>query len=547
MKCLRYLSTCLLIILPFCAAIAQLPEGATQSFGDRLIMGVLKDHPFELNPFRIRSPAEKEIVHMIFGSGLTKRSDKFGNPPELIDRYFTRSSRHNSRVWRMLLKRNINFQNGDILRNVDVKFTFEVLKKYGGMYLNREVDLGNIKSIGGSGDLELTFELFRPDDQFGLKLAGIPIISRRYYQEVLTRGYEVFSRTRPMGMGPFRVEQQSEDQLILSYNPHYFSGRPFLDGVVIRFYADEQALINAFVNGEVDYLELPDRTTALRLSNLMGSRAVFFRIPRPEVKLYAVLFNVTQFPFSEPEVRRAISVAVNRAGIVDRYMKEYGRPARTLLKDTSPYYDRYLFKEKYNPNAALRILRNAGWRLNPQTGLWEKNGRPLSFTLYFARNSFLEEGIARAIKIDLGELNINVKPVPVAPDAKSALLQRTEYQAMIHAYIYDPQYLLGAFRQYFYKVLGAGQVVPNYRNNYLHRLFTLVERGQAPRENVYHRFQQFIYREKPALFLFFDEQIIIGIDRRFRGYRLMFRSNGHTFYRLSPIENWYVPRELQKY
>ena len=542
-----YLSLVSIFLYGFLSLWGQVTEEVTSSFGDQLVIGILRVNGFALNPFHIHTPAEKEILQMIYGYGLTKKPDKVANPPTLINRYLASPSRRNPRIWRLLLNRNITFHNGENLRNVDVKFTFELVKKYGGFILNRPLKFDNIKAITLNGDLEITFELYEPDEEFGLKLSDVPIISRNYYSEAMEIGYRVFKELPPMGVGPFRFLYQTQNQLMLQYHPHYYGGRPYLDRVKVQFYEDEQSLIDALVNGDIDYLELPDRSTARRIHDLMGSKLYVFLIPRPERKVFTMLFNVRRFPFSEPEVRRAIYLALNRKELVQRFMKDIGKVANTLLPDNDPYYEKALFQDDFEPQRALQLLRQAGWFLNKQTGILEKNGRPLSFPLYFSKNSFLEEGIARTIKIDLGELNINVQPIPISATEKENLLQATRYSAMVYPYIYDPQYLFRAFNEFYFQVLGAGHNPRNYTNRYLSRLFNLTVSRPKRHRNLYQRFQVFIKQDVPVIFLFFDERIIIGLDNRFHQFRTSLPEGSRLFYRMNPIENWFVPKEKQRH
>ncbi len=547
MRRLRY-STFLLFTLLFINNLsAQLQEAETATFGDRLSIGMLADKPIELNPFQVDTPLQGEIIQLIFGYGLAKRPDKYANPPDLIARYFPEPSRKKPTVWRMMLDRNINFHNGINLRNADVIFTFELIRKYGGHILNRPLATENIKSVSGRGDLEIIFELYKPDPDFGQKISSIPIISKSYYQEALQDGYEVFQIKKPLGMGPFVFDFRTENKLVLKYHPHYYTGRPFLDQVTIHFFNDEQALMDALVNGEVDYIELPDRHNTTRLHELLGKKLTVFTIPRPERKLFTLLFNVNTPPLSDPVVRQAISRAINRKSIIDKFMSGIGKSAATLIPSTNHYYERSIFdKDRYSPKEALQLLKKAGWELNRQTKVLEKNGRPLSFSVYFRRNSDLEINIARAIKIDLSEIHIDVQPAPVEGRDKDRFLNRSAYQSMIYAYSYDEQYLYQAFHEFFFQVLGASQSQPNYRNRYLSRLFRLARNKSSYHTSIYQRFQSFVHKENPALFLFFDERILIGVNSRFRQVRTTFRRGNRLYYRLNPIENWYVPKGIQK-
>lgn len=538
----------LLFLFPFSRAFSQpsrlLKQPATASYGDQLVYGIPAEHPFRMNPFEINSTDQHEILALIFGYGLIKSEGKVAAPPPLIARQFAED---NSKTWHIVLKRNIIFHNDVNLRNTDVKFTFELVKKYGGYILNRHFDLANVRSIEINGDLETVFHLFRPDKNFISKLADIPIIPQSYYREAMFRGYRIFSNLPPMGMGPFSFEFQTQNILSLKYHLNYYSGRPFLNRVKVLFFDDQQKLVSALVNGRVDYIELPDRVTTDRLFELMSNKMIMFGIPRRETRVYTLLFNVTKFPLSESEVRKAIYLAINRKNIVTKFAKNVGSVATSLFEPGNPAYEKTLFQDTYNPRQALRLLKKAGWVLNPQTLMLEKNGRPLSFKLNFSKNSELEQNIARAIKLNLAEININVQPVPVPQLNKDNLLQKTAYESMVYCYAYDPKYLLPAVKDFFFDVLGAGQNVPNYRNRYMKRLFGLVKNRPGKYKDVYIRFQTFLAREVPTVLLFFDERILIGLDKRFRDFRKIIRKDKTMYFQLNPIENWFVPKAEQKY
>lgn len=543
---LYFILLCVFTILPQ-FSFAQIPAHGTEAFGDRLIMGVVDQEGTQFNPFQIYSPIERDILQLIFGHGLIQAPNKYGSPPSLIDRYVYRSGQESNRVWRFVLRRNIVFQDGTDVRNTDAQFTFRVLKKYGGFILNRKLDFDNIKSFSIDGDLEFKIELFKSDKKFDEKLSNIPILSRKYYKDVLTKGYEVFNQKTPMGLGPFAFVSRTSNTLNLRYHPHYFSGRPFLNNITIKFVQNQQQLVNQLVSGDLDYIEIEDRVTAQQLHQLMGRKTVVFTVPRPEKKLFIMMMNLRKFPFSESTVRRAIYLALDRKRWVDRFLKQNGEVAHTLFDRDSPYYYHQLFKNEYNPAKALRILKLAGWKLNSQTGILEKNGKPLTFNLLFSKNSFLEESIARSIKINLAELNINVKPIPIDPSQLNRILNGNGFNSIVYSYEYDPQYPFEALENFYFDILRGSPNAPNYQNRYVDRLFNLAYQNPKVRQNLYHRFQYYVQRENPAIFLFFDNRVIIAVSSRFRNVRSTFRDGESFFFRLNPLENWFVPKNLQKY
>lgn len=518
----------------------------TETFGDRLVIGMVSAPLNEINPFSISTSYQQEIVNLIFGYGLLQKPGKYAITSSLLDRLVYDTPQANNRVWRVVLNRNIIFQDGSLLLNSDVKFTYDLVKKYGGNIFNRRLDLRNIKNISVEGDLEVKFELYKPETNFYETLNDIPILSREYYSSAMDEGYSVFEERTPMGIGPFSLEFHNTTAINLKYHQRYFSGRPFLEDIHIEFFENDEQLIDAFTNKNVDYIEIKDKITAERLHELMGSNIIVFGIPRPNKKVYFILANLNKSPLSDLNVRQAIQLSINRNEISNKF--DFKEIAKTLFDSDNPHYFKTAFKdEEYNPVVASQILRNSGWIRNQKTGMLEKNGRPLNIKLCFSQNSFLEESIARSLKISLGELNINLQPIPVQPFGKGDLVKNGEFDLLILSYTYDPQYVFEAVEQFYFDILKGNLLNPNYQNSYLDQLINLSYRDKNIKQNLYQRFQYYLKKELPVFFLFFDQRIIVAVNSRFRNFRTTFREGDRIYIRMAPFENWFVPKILQRY
>ena len=536
-----------ILILVAASVFAQTSSYPTESYGDQLVIGLLRQPEFDLNPFNIHSPAEQDIIHFIFGGGLIQQPGKFAAPPSLIDRFIFIPGGQNNRYWRLVLKRNIIFHNNDDMRNVDVKFTFNFLKKYGGSILNRRIDFRNIAEIRIHGDLELMFVLHRPDRNFERKFSDIPILPSKYYAEALEKGFNIFAEKPPVGIGPFAFLSRNPNMIQLVTHSRYYNGRPFLDGVQIRFFDDEQQIVDGLVNGDIDYAELPDLPTAERIHEILGNRILLFTVPRTYRKVYFILLNTRSFPFESKATRAALESVINKQLIVNRLLPNIGGIAQTLIPPDNEYYFKEAFKNQFNPQRATVLLQQDGWQLNQKSGLLERDGKPFRFRLIFARNSPLEESIARTLKITLGELNIDLVPVPVNHLNKDQIIQNGDFQAILCSYEFDDQDLFQAIDHFYFHTLRGNVQNVNYRNRFLDKMFTIAYRDPGIYPQLFKRFQFYIRRDHPAIFLFFHDRIIIAVDSRFHNIRTTFKKGDQFYYRLQPLENWFVPKELQKY
>ncbi|MFZ0388846.1 MAG: hypothetical protein WAN36_00190, partial [Calditrichia bacterium] len=171
----------------------------------------------------------------------------------------------------------------------------------------------------------------------------------------------------------------------------------------------------------------------------------------------------------------------------------------------------------------------------------------LSFELLFEQNSFLEESIARAIKIFLSELGINVQPRPLPMPEKEKALASNEFTAVINSYAYFDDYMFYALRDFYEQGLKGKEPAVNYQNPTLERLFNQVEVNPDQWQQLARRYQIALHQDAPVVFLYFDDKIIYAVNNRFQNVRVPF-SNGTSYYfRLNPLENWFVPKSMQKF
>ncbi len=197
---------------------------------------------------------------------------------------------------------------------------------------------------------------------------------------------------------------------------------------------------------------------------------------------------------------------------------------------------------------ALRNLQLEGWQMSSPGGTLQKNGDNLQFELLFEDRSHLEESIARTVKIQLAELGINVLPVPISHREKDRLIEQNKFTAVLKSYAFYDNDLYSVLKDFYFKVLKNSPYSTNYSNSILERLLAQAESDQNARKILIQRFQIILHQDAPVVFLFFDDRVIYAVNNRFQNIRISY-SNAEKvyYYRLMPFENWFVPKNLQKY
>jgi len=128
--------------------------------------------------------------------------------------------------WTFYLRKGIRFHHGQELTSADVLFSLERLRNHTkNAWLLREAD-----SIEALGPRIVRIRLRKPNrifDRFMCSV-GASILPVHFAGQEESGFWSL-----PIGTGPFRVVSSSGHRIELAANPHYFQGRPYLDGVDI--------------------------------------------------------------------------------------------------------------------------------------------------------------------------------------------------------------------------------------------------------------------------------------------------------------------------
>jgi peptide/nickel transport system substrate-binding protein len=192
----------------------------------------------------------------------------------------------------------------------DVKCTWDLLMGLGSDKLRvnpRKSWYENIAEVTTRGDDEVSFHLKRPQPALLALLASgwAPI----YPCHIPARE----QRQHPIGTGPFKfVEFKPNEYVRLTKNPDYWKpGRPYLDGIEFTIMKEIGPRDLAFFAGRFD-VGSPYGVTPPTLNDFKAQapqaicQTTAVNVPR------TMLVNPAKPPFDNPELRRAMSLAIDR-------------------------------------------------------------------------------------------------------------------------------------------------------------------------------------------------------------------------------------------
>ena len=346
----------------------------------------------------------------------------------------------------------------------------------------------------------------------------------------------------PVGHGPYRFVRWKTGELIeLAANPDYFEHRPYIDRYLYRIIPDEATLFLELLTRGVDLTSL----TPLRYRRQTETPFVqrFYRKFRyPSFGFTYLGYNLQDARFSDPRVRRAINLAVDKQAILDGVLYGLGSVATGPYPKESWAYDPTVMPAAYDPKAATALLAEAGWIDRDGDGWLDRDGVPFRFTILTNQGNEVRGQVTEAIQQQLKVIGIDVK------------IKILEWSTFVHEFIDKRRFeavLLGwnlSRDPDLYDLFHSSKTKEGeynfvgYANPDVDRLLEQGRRtfDQAARRRIYHEVHRRLYEDQPYLFLYVADSLPV-VSSRFRNVAATPIGIGYNFI------DWYVPREEQRY
>lgn len=288
------------------------------------------------------------------------------------------------------IRGGVTYHSGRELTAADVVFALEHALDGGGLtHLNSAMSGWEVEA---TGDHEVTITSPTPLQEviFDI-LDALPIIDSETY-EGLEDGSEV------VGTGPFVWEEYNAGTDIrLTRNDNYWEpDLPYLDAVEITVIGDSTAQLAALRSGQA---HLANGLTIQDAQTIVDDEAFHLDINHGIV--YALGLDVTQAPFDDPEVRRAVGYAIDRDRINDQVFGGLG--VMTSLpwgEDVTGYPGDLADTYTYDPDQARQIIEDAG-----------ADGTDITIALH---NQPVPRTIYEIVARDLEEVGFNVSPLELS-------------------------------------------------------------------------------------------------------------------------------------
>jgi peptide/nickel transport system substrate-binding protein len=354
------------------------------------------------------------IFEQIFQTLYTVTPNGKGVQPMLATSYKVSADK---KTYTFTLRPGVKFSTGQPMTSADVKFSIDqasaAAKGWG--YINTA-----IKSVAAPTPSTVVVTLKYP---WAPLLADLSLFSNGIVPANYGGKSETAFYNAPVGTGPFKWDfWHKGSALKLVRNPNYWEkGKPYLNSVTWTDVPSDNTRQLQLKGGQAQVDEFPAWSTVGSLKTTPDVTMNLFNSTRTDY----LAFNELRKPFQDVHVRRAISMAVNRAALVKAVLFGNGKPANSLFPPQVPYYQAATPGLQYNLAQAKQEMAKSSVPHGFSTTILVSSG----FSDYVT--------IATILQSELKPLGINVKIQQLDPNTANTNQQSLKYDMTLTYWTMD--------------------------------------------------------------------------------------------------------------
>lgn len=422
-------------------------------------------------------------------------------------------------TYRFKLRSGVKFHSGKAFTSEDVKFTIERWQKT--EKSPTSYNIAPVKTVEAPDPLTVVMKLDKPYNILLDQLAGAWAVMLN--KESVEKAGKDYGVTTVDGTGPFKFKEWVRQQrFVVERNPDYAWGGPVfanqgaahLERIEWRIIPEDTTRIAEFEAGNLLLLaDLPPQEYE-RLSR--SERVGVVKYNQLQTSYFGL--NTKKSPVDDPQVRRALSHAINRDEIVKGAYFGLGEPAISMLAPQTANYWAGVkeLSATYDLEKAKSMLENAGWKMSANA-VREKNGQPLSVPFWYINDSTTTL-VAQILQQQLAKAGVKLEIKPYEETAWFAAARSGDQVGFTVGVFYENADIL---RFYFYS---KQQPAPNRFGWAVPEMDALLEDSlsnpdRATISKDYELIQKALAEQMPALPII-HQQGILGANKRVQGIKV---------------------------
>lgn len=318
-------------------------------------------------------------------------------------------------TWEFRLRKGVKFHDGTPFTARDVVFSIKRAPNVPNAPATYRRRVALVEGATAVDDHTVHIRTKAPTPLLPENLAQLPIISEATGLDAEPARFNDGSLAH--GTGPYVFKQFVRgDRITFAANPDWWGGKPKWDNVTFRWITSAPARTAALLSGDVDVIASVSTTDVAKLeadpkinvSAAASTRLIYWSLdvgsetsPNITAKDGSAIPN----PLRDKRVRQALTMAIDRNAIVDNVMEGLAVPTNQIVAEGFGGYDENIAIPTYDPQAARKLLADAG------------HGDGFRLTIHATNDRYVNDAkLAQAIAQMYSQIGIDVvvETMPVA-------------------------------------------------------------------------------------------------------------------------------------
>jgi len=195
---------------------------------------------------------------------------------------------------------------------------------------------------------------------------------------------------------------------------------------------DQKLAVEMFKKGDLDFYPVSSREWVEEFGKLdrldqgvIQKRKVYNEVPLGTLGL---AFNTRKPPYDDIKLREALAHLLNRPLIIEKLFYNESAPIDSYYAG-SPYENPTNPKMTYDPQLAVKLLAEAGWKDHDAQGRLTKNGQPLNIELLYPNKQY--EPALTTYQEELRKVGISLNLRFLTPETMYTLMDQRKFDLIL--------------------------------------------------------------------------------------------------------------------
>lgn len=478
--------------------------------------------PTTLSPLSASDMYTSNIHSYIFEPLLERDIESYEWKPALAAEWTISKDK---KVFEFKLREGVKWHDGKDFTAEDVKFSYDVMFTDEWKAVQIRPYYESIKSVEILDKYRVRFTV-KDDYYMNFDVcAGISILPKHFYSDLENK--KEFGR-KLIGTGAYFLSKYEKGQkIILIQNPEWW-GRSvetekntnLIKKINLRMVMEENVSLELLKKGDLDFQSLrPEGYIKKTVGEIWDKKIIKVKAENKTPKGFGfIAFNLKHSFLKDKKVRIALSMLFNRRHMLNKFEHGMSELATGPIYVQSEYASPNVKPIEFDPNQALKILNESGWKDSDKDGVLDKviNGKKtkLSFTLLEPNQDIMK--YLTVFKEDASKVGVEINLKNVEWNSFVKLLDEKNFEAVRLAWggggvDWDPKQIWHSS-----SIPGASSNFISYSNPEVDRLIDVSRKtyDRSKRIELLRKVHEIISSDCPYIWWFNQKYTLYGHSKR---------------------------------